>query len=102
MVETTDTIAGTSARPQYWCSTRDVLAVLSTALFIAAYFAPWIWGLPHGSEQYIGQMQGAVIVQWAGIMSWYFGSSKDSSAKTATAAVQAETIASMATKGDGQ
>lgn len=88
-----------AARPKGWAdlpapTTRDVLAVLSTLLFAAACAAPWVFGIPEGAEQYIGQMQGAIIVQWASVMGWYFGSSKSSSQKD-------DTIAAMA-KGDGQ
>ena len=75
--------------------TRDVLAVMSTLLFVAAYFAPWVWGIPKDASTYLGQFQGAVIVQWAGIMGWYFGSSKGSDAKSAT-------IDTLANKVDGQ
>ncbi len=66
-----------------WPETRDVIAVLSTVLFAVAYAAPWLWGMPKNADQYVGQAQGALLVQWAGIMSWYFGSSKGSSAKDA-------------------
>lgn len=79
----TDTSEGApapaAARPRLsWPETRDVIAVLSTAGFLGAYAAPWFALLPTGPgvEQYVGQMQGALILQWGAIMSWYFGSSK--------------------------
>ena len=56
--------------------TRSVVAVLATAVFAAGYFLPWLVGMPHGADNYIGQMQGALVGQWASVMSWYFGSSK--------------------------
>ncbi len=73
-----------------WPETRDVIAVASTILFGAAYLAPWVIGAPKGSEQYMGQMQGALITQWAGIMGWYFGASKGSAAKDDTIAAMAK------------
>jgi hypothetical protein len=56
--------------------TRSIVAILSTALFASAYLLPWLVSMPRGADNYIGQMQGALITQWAAIMSWYFGSSK--------------------------
>ncbi len=59
-----------------WPETRDTLAVLSTLLVAFAFAMPWLRSIPKGSEQNVGQMQGAILVQWAMVMSWYFGSSK--------------------------
>lgn len=59
-----------------WPETRDVIAILSTLGFLVAYGLPWFVPIPHGAEQNVGQMQGALILQWGAIMSWYFGSSK--------------------------
>jgi hypothetical protein len=73
-----------------WPETRDVIALMSTALFAVAYAAPWLWGMPKGADQYVGQAQGALLVQWASIMSWYFGASKGSAAKDATIAAMAK------------
>ena len=61
-----------------WPETRDTIAVLSTIGFLGAYAVAWFVKLPPdpATAQYIGQMQGAIITQWALIMGWYFGSSK--------------------------
>lgn len=86
-------------------NTRDALAILSTFLMACAYLLPWFVSPPAANTnaaELISQMQGAVILQWGGVMSWYFGSSKDSAAKTETAAVQAATIAAMAPKDGAQ
>lgn len=37
-----------------WPETRDVIALLSTVLFAVAYAAPWLWGMPKGTDQYVG------------------------------------------------
>ena len=63
-----------------WPETRDVIAILSTLGFLVAYGLPWFIAIPKGSEQNVGQMQGALILQWGAIMSWYFGSSKSAGA----------------------
>ena len=73
--------APAAARPRLgWPETRDVIATVSTLGFLGAYAAPWFAAIPHGADNYVGQMQGALITQWAGIMSWYFGSSKSAGA----------------------
>lgn len=90
-------MADSAFKPPEWFgpTTRDVLAILSTGLMLIAYGLPWFKTLPDGSAQAIGQLQGAIILQWGGVMSWYFGSSKSSDQKTDTMAVQAQTIAAM-------
>lgn len=72
--------------PFQWPETRTVLATLSTGLMAVAYVLPWLMSMPMGSEQAIGQLQGAIILQWGAVMSWYFGSSKSSAAKDDTIA----------------
>ncbi len=59
-----------------WPETRDVIAVSATLGFLGAYALPWFVPVPTGADNYLGQMQGALITQWAGIMGWYFGASK--------------------------
>ena len=54
-----------------WPETRDVIAILSTLDFLVACDLPWFVAIPHGSEQNVGQMQGALLLQWGAIMSWY-------------------------------
>jgi hypothetical protein len=78
-----------------WPETRDTIAVLSTLLFAAAYITPWWVAIPKGTEQYVGQMQGALITQWALIMGWYFGSSK------ATGEVRAQVAQALSKLPDG-
>lgn len=76
---------------------RDVLAITSTLIFVGAFaatFAVVLSGhaLDAGAAQGLGQFQGTAITQWVGVMGWYFGSSRDSAAKS-------ETIAAMAKGG---
>ena len=66
---------------------RGILATLSTALFGAAMLGAKI-GVTIDPD-----MKGAIILQWGGVMSWYFGSSKGSAAKDTTIASQAKAIA---------
>ena len=65
---------------------RDVLAVLSTLIFVGAFAATFeiiLSGakLDTGAAQGLGQFQGTAITQWVGVMGWYFGSSKSGNAK---------------------
>lgn len=60
---------------------RDVLAILSTVIFVGAFAATFtviLKGvmLDTGAAQGLGQFQGTAITQWVGVMGWYFGSSK--------------------------
>ena len=71
---------------KYLPTTRDVLAVLLTILVGLAFGLPWCVPIPKGAEQIIGDVQGALLIQWANAMSWYFGSSKSSAQKDSTIA----------------
>jgi hypothetical protein len=64
---------------------RDVLAILSSLIFVGAFaatFAAVLAGvkLDPGAAQGLGQFQGAAITQWVGVMGWYFGSAKPAGA----------------------
>ena len=75
-----------AATPTRWPipQMRDVLAFCSTALFAFALAAPALF---HDKSITLdADLKGAVIMQWATVMGWYFGSSKGSVAKDATIA----------------
>lgn len=73
---------------------RSVLALLSTLLLAGAFLASYELAkgqvkLDAGIMQSLGQIQGAVILQWGLVMGFYFGTTKGSAAKDATIAAQA-------------
>lgn len=73
--------------PWWWPSMRDILAVLSTLIFAAAYVAPML----NKAVTPDPDLKGAIILQWGLVMGWYFGSSKASAVKDATIATMAST-----------
>ena len=74
-----------TVRPPPWFvpQMRDTLAVGSTLIFAFTLAAPMFakTGITIDAD-----LKGAVIMQWATVMGWYFGSSKSSAAKDATIA----------------
>lgn len=73
---------------------RSVLALLSTLLLAGAFAASYELArgqvkLDAGIMQSLGQIQGAIILQWGLVMGYYFGTTKGSVAKDATIAAQA-------------
>lgn len=77
--------------PWWWPQMRDVLAILSTLLLAGAFaslFATAVLGqkIDPAIGQALGQFTGAIILQWGGVMSYYFATSKSSGAKDATIA----------------
>jgi hypothetical protein len=65
---------------------RDLLAVASTLIFFSAFLIPWFVALPDKVSQTLGQYHGAIILQWGGVMGYYFGTSKSSGGKDQTIA----------------
>jgi hypothetical protein len=61
---------------------RDILAVCSTLIFVAMaglhYALAWsVPMLDQGLATQLNQFDTAALVQWAGVMGYYFGSSRD-------------------------
>lgn len=59
---------------------RTILAVGSTLIFIAAYAAKYVlvWygkDISQAMASALGQFDGAALVQWAGVMGYYYGTS---------------------------
>jgi hypothetical protein len=70
---------------------KSALAIASTALIAVAFLAPMLFkGATVDAE-----LRGAMILQWGGVMGYYFGTSRSSAAKDAT-------IAQITAKGDAQ
>lgn len=75
--------------PWWWPDMRSVLSILSTLLLagaFAALFATAVlgWKVDPAISQALGQFTGAIILQWGGVMGFYFATSKGSAAKDAT------------------
>jgi hypothetical protein len=64
--------------------TRASLAYMSTMIFAIAFVLPWFAKPPPEVQQAISQYSGAIILQWGGVMGYYFGTSQGSSAKDTT------------------
>lgn len=63
---------------------RDILALVSTGLFACAMAAKYAlaWSGTHLDQTIatqLNQFDTAALVQWAGVMGYYFGSSQDKS-----------------------
>lgn len=81
-----------SDAPWWWPRMRDILAWLSTIIFAGSYVIPLIVGKTDPQIlQMLNQYQGAIILQWGGMMGYYFGTSKSSGAKDTTIATMAAT-----------
>lgn len=77
---------------------RSFLALLSTLLMAVSFAASYQLAkgevkLDSGIMQSLGQIQGAIILQWGLVMGYYFGTTKSSTTKDAT-------IAAMSTPSD--
>lgn len=84
------------ARPQDKISWRDPEALISGVVmmvFAAGYVTAYLLPAPAGSEQAIGQMQGAAIAAQAAVVAYWLGSSRGSkrNAERADKAVDALT-----------
>ena len=64
---------------------RDVLAVMSTAIFAMTMFAPMLFHYVNGAPLGVDQdLKGAIMIQWGGVMGYYYGTSKSSVSKDVT------------------
>lgn len=79
-------------KPFWWPETRDLMAICSTALFVFAYIVPKYFTPPDAWKDIVTQMNGAVILQWGAVMSYYFGTTKGSGAKDQTIATLSSSI----------
>lgn len=80
-------------------SWRDPEALISGAvvlIFGAGYIAAYAFGAPAGSEQAIGQLQGAAIAGLSSVISYWIGSSRGSRRNADRADRAAETAAALA------
>lgn len=66
------TTGGHYAAPWWVPQMRDVLALLSTAMFAGMLFAPYAKTGVNIDQD----LKGAIVLQWGLVMGWYFGSSK--------------------------
>lgn len=73
------------SNPWWRPAMRDVLAVLSTTLVAMAYLLPWFATGPRlaGALQQVGQLNGAILLQWGVVMGYYFGTSKGAAQRDA-------------------
>lgn len=81
-------------------SWRDPEALISgavVAIFAGGYAAAYIWGAPEGSEQAIGQLQGAAISGLSAVIAYWLGSSRGSR-RNADRADRAIDVAKAATE----
>jgi hypothetical protein len=80
-------------------SWRDPEALISgavVAIFGVGYFAAYAFDAPPGSEQAIGQLQGAAIAGLSSVISYWIGSSRGSRRNADRADRAAETAAALA------
>lgn len=73
--------------PWWWPKMKDILALLSTGIFSVTMFAP-LFGKGIVVDE---SLKGAIMIQWGGVMGYYFGTSQSSVKKD-------DTINSMVTK----
>ena len=76
---------GPSAEPaqnQWWRPPmRDVLAIVSTLIFVGAYAGKFYLAthkvaVPDGLAASMGQFDGLAMAQWAGVMGYFYGVTK--------------------------
>ena len=73
--------------PWWWPRMRDILAWLSTIIFGGSYIIPLLHPkIDQQILQSLNDYQGAIILQWGGMMGYYFGTSKSSATKDDTIA----------------